>query len=262
MNEPTDAGPSVPYGVVRRLAYEQRRKQSTPYLRVFCGDRGRRGYPGGGGLGLEVNGAIYRFTGGVKRYSDFYDGSGNLTPTGEFGLACGVPGFLATNCDWHWVHSECNLGLPGQAIAEVAEYYSALEKGATTMPVFQARHWAKKYGKPIGHNQENCTSLILKQISLATDIAIVECQPFEAIPVLKTKLKTFHTALDELLAHFLALPEQSLEFLLARLAKIHGSADWRELAKGNIPIPNWLNLTALKKLKDEQGANDAFTNDV
>ncbi|MDP3741313.1 MAG: hypothetical protein Q8R08_03215 [bacterium] len=256
MNETTEGRPSVPYGVVRRLAYEERRKQSIPYLRVFFGDHGRRGYPGGGGLGLEVNGAIYRFTAGVKRYHDFHDGSGNLTPKGEFALACGVPGFLATNCDWHWVHSECNLDLPSQAIAEVAKYYLALQTETTAVPVFQARYWAKKYRQQIGANQENCTSLILNQISLVTKIAMVECQPSGAIPMLKTQLGTFETRLDGLLAHFLALSEQGVEILLATLEKAHETTEWRELAKGNISIPRWLDLTVLKKLKDEQSSEE------
>ncbi len=243
-----EARPSVPYGVVRRLAYEERKKQTTPYLRVFCGDQGRHGYTAGGGLGLEVNGALYRFTGGVKRNPNFHDGSGNLTPQGEMALAFGVPGLLAVNCDWHWVQSECTLDLSEYQIAYVAQFYSALRQGTIAMPVFQARHWANKYGKQILPGQENCTSLILKLVSLAAGVKIAECKPFEAIPVLKAKFGALMTRIDLLLIDCLAMPEQELAALLSQLGQIHGATDWRELAKGHGTIPEWLNFYILRDL--------------
>src|SRR5882672_4654535 len=91
INENNWAGnPSVFYGVIRRMAYEKRKTQSTPYFRVLYGEAGRKGDPWGG-LGLETNGELFHLTGGVKRWPHFHDGSGNLTLEGQQALAKGVP---------------------------------------------------------------------------------------------------------------------------------------------------------------------------
>lgn len=237
-NYSMSAAPSIPYGVVRRLAYEERKKQGHPYLRVFFCNSGRRGYSGYGGLGLEVNGQIFRFTGGAKRWPQFHDGSGHLTREGEESLAIGVPGLLVSSCDWHWVCLEHNLNITDNAINQVTSYYHSLQQEQITMPMFQTC--------PTVPGHHNCTTIILEQIGLSTGMIHKEPRPFQAINWLQTSVGAFLTEMDQQLDDLLALQEQEVNNLLETLAKPYGHIEWRKLAKGMSPVPEWLTWSSLK----------------
>lgn len=243
--------PSVPYGVIRRLAHLERKRisneSSKPYLRVFISDVGRRGY--NGGLGLEVNGVLYRFHPDVKRYPSFHNGCGSLTPEGQQALGSGVPGFISSTCDWHWVQAELDLThtLSTKAINQIAEYYQGLKHGTTPMPRFQARKWAEVWDQEIKPGHYNCTTFILARLSEVSDIRIEEPIPEKAFPALcKTAgAAPYHRVESELLC-LLNQPEPKVEWLLDALAQAHKEkVNWRAFVKCETPAPEWLTWRSL-----------------
>jgi len=210
---------SVPYGVIRRLAYEQRRKERIPYLRILFGEAGRRGDPWGG-LALEVNGKYFHFTAGVKRYPRFHDGVGKLTIEGQRALGSGVPGFLSTTCDWRWVQDEVDLTskFTGAAIEQIAEYFCGIRNKEITVPMFQSRIWARRWVIGIQSHYYNCTTIILEQIRQASGLVVEESMPLLAFDALCELAGTSRSKLDDELNYFLSLPEEEINDSLQRKA--------------------------------------------
>lgn len=243
--------PSIFYGVVRRLAYEKRRKRTVPYLRVLFGEAGRRGDPWGG-LALEVNGDLFHFTAGVRRWPQFHDGSGNLTTEGQKSLAEGVPGFLSTDCDWRWVQDEVDLTekLTSSAIEQIASCFCGLRGGLLPLPMFQARRWAERNGVAIKPGQQNCTTIILEQLA-TKGVVINESMPLPAIDALQNLAGgSQRSFLDDELNHLLNLSESEIQTKLKIVAflnePLNEPIDWSGIAKGVAPIPAWLSWSSLK----------------
>lgn len=232
--------PSLPYGIIRRLAYEQRRKaQRIPYLRILFGEAGRRGDPWGG-LALEVNdwyGGYFHFTAGVKRWPRFHDGAGNLTTEGQQALANGVPGLFSTTCDWRWVQDEVDLTsmLDDAAIEQIATYFrNRLGVGA----MFQSRMWAKRWNVEIKPHHHNCTTIILEQVERVSGLVVKESMPLPAFDALCGLIGASRSRSDDELNYFLSLSEQEVSDLLQR-------EGWNEFAKGQTPSPRQLTWFSL-----------------
>ena len=238
--------PSVSYGVVRRMAHEQRKLLGEAYMRVLYGEAGRKGDPWGG-LGLETNGELFHFSAGVKKWPQFHDGNGNLTPAGEQSLASGIPGFLSTSRDWRWVQDEVDLTsvLSITAIEHIAAHFRQLLEGKIPIPMFQAQIWAKRLGVEINQQYHNCTTIILEQIRERTELLLHQRMPLPAVDALQAVVGNTRSALDDELNYFLSMPEAELEVLLKAIATHPYNADWKEFAKGTATAPEWLTWQSL-----------------
>lgn len=230
--------PSVPCGIVRRLAYDQRKafhkRGYNPYLRVLFGEAGRRGDTWGG-LSLEVNGELFHFTAGVKRWPRFHDGAGNLTIEGQKALANGVHGLLSTMCDWRWVQDEADLTqqLDKNAIEEVSAYFRGLRDGPKSyLPMFQSRMWARRWGMEICPNRHNCTTIILEALKKSSGLVVEESMPLPAFDALCRLAGDARSELDNQLNYLLSFPEEQINDLIQR--EIERSIN--EFAKGWAPI--------------------------
>ncbi len=232
--------PSVAYGVVRRLAYEQRRaSHGSTYIRVFLFDVGRRGDPWGG-LGLEVNGQVYRFGAGVNRWPEYHNGYGELTEVGKMALASGVPGFLKMGCDWRWVQDELDLThlfTQGQ-INQVALNYADLMNELLPTPRFQAWIWSKRLGTELLPGHYNCTTFILDQFRKVGRPLSQQKTPLPAFDALLQLSKDQDQDLHALLA------KQESE-LMASLLVFDPYLDWGLIAKFQLALPRNLSLSSL-----------------
>lgn len=237
--------PSVPYGVVRRLAHEQRKARGNRYARVLYGEAGRKGDPWGG-LELEVNGDIYHFNAGVKRWPDFHDGSGNLTETGKQALATGVPGHLTSGVDWRWVQDEVNLTgqcSPSQ-IQDIADHFRSLLSGDIALPMFQAQTWAKRLNVAINPEFHNCTTIILQALREKARLVLAERMPLQALDALHRIVGDTRSRLDDELNFLLSMSEGELDTLL-RATTAERTIDWNAVAKGTAPLPKELRWESL-----------------
>lgn len=237
--------PSVPYGIIRRLAYEQRRSQRIPYLRILFGEAGRRGDPWGG-LALEVNGDLFHFSAGVKRWPHLHDGAGNLTSEGQQALAHGVRGLLLTSCDWRWVQDEVDVTslLNDAAIKQIARYFHHI-----IGVMFQSRVWAKRWNVEIEPYYYNCTTIILEQIKRASGLIVEESMPLPAFDALCQLVSASRSELDDELNYFLSLPEQRVSDLLQEATE----SSWDGFAKGQTQLSHWLTWESLPKRRVVRG---------
>lgn len=239
--------PSVPYGVIRRLAFEQRKLQ-RPYMRILFGEAGRRGDPWGG-LALEINGEHFHFAAGVKRWPHLHDGAGNLTIGGQQALANGVSGFLSTTCDWRWVQDEINVPfVSGVAVGLIWRFFLSLRDGHLPLPMFQSRMWAKRWDVEIKPDHYNCTTIILEQIRRFSGLVVEESMPLPAFDAVCEFADAPRSELDDELNYFLSLPEREVSDLLQEAAKIT-EASWNKFAKGQTPpeppFYDWLTWKSL-----------------
>ena len=239
--------PLLWYGIIRRLAHEQRKRQTGPYLRILFGEAGRRGDPWGG-LTLEINGELFHFGAGIKRWPEFHDGNGNLTAAGKQALGHGLPGHLSDSIDWRWVQDEVDLSWKTgfRSKVEIASYFRGLRNNSIALPKFQSRSWARRYKQAMLPGHHNCTTIILEQLRLASSINVEQGMPLPAFNTLVHLAGKKRTPADNELNYFLSLPEAAIESQLRELATGHDEPDWNLLAKGVIPIPDWLNWSSLK----------------
>lgn len=221
--------PSVAYGAVRRLAFEERAKAATPLLRVHLGQGGRRGDPWGA-LSLEVNGSVYSFNAGLTSRPELHDGKGGLVTEGNELLASGLPGNLVRGCDWRWVQDEVDLTslFSPQAIRQVAKQYNLWYDGHSPLPLFQSRIWAQRLDRPIvGHN---CTSSIVAALRRAGLNSVSGWFPLSVFDALKSRA-TGRNKLDDKL-NFLLWQKESA--LLKALEMLSPGIDWNAFAKGTL----------------------------
>lgn len=234
--------PSVQYGVVRRLAYEQRKARKDAYARVLFGDAGRKGNPWGA-LKLEINGDVYHFNAGVKRWPEFHDRSGNLTPSGEEALASGVPGNLTSaSTDWRWIHDEEDLTeqVSSADIQKISHDCSAIVRGTVDPPMFQAKTAARRLGLDIPLNSDfhNCTTFILTSLR-ETRLKVNQVLPLRAFDELKRLIGDVRSPLDDELNALLTLSEEEIDALLQSIA-IEWKPEWKSIASGTLDAPGWL----------------------
>ncbi|MBI5221833.1 MAG: hypothetical protein HY979_03440 [Candidatus Magasanikbacteria bacterium] len=222
--------PSVAYGSVRKLAYDQRKSKTEPYVRIFFGQGGRNGDPWGG-LGIEVNGQIYHFCSNIENYPEFHDGRGGLTTQGRELLADGLPAKLHNHYDWRWVQNEVNITslFTPDSIKQVAKQYEAWLANQSTLPKFQSQMWAKRFGNP--QTGYNCTSSIVSVLNAAGFHQISGWYPLTVFAELK-KLSNGRTPLDDQLNFLLWQDEASL---METLRHLQPNLDWNAYAKGNSP---------------------------
>jgi len=236
--------PSVIYGVVRRLAYEERKKATARgglmYARVFLSDVGRRGDPWGG-LGLEINGQVFRFGAGVHRWPHFHDGKGELTEGGKRALAYGVPGLLTQKTDWRWVQEETFLpgSIDQEMIYAISRHFSRILDEDCPIPRFQARTWARRLEVPIHEDTHNCTTIILKQLRIHGRFVVEADMPVPAMDQLISRAEVDLTA-DQLeheqrLHALLSMTEDELTEQL--LVSTSDYFDWNRFAKGELTPP-------------------------
>lgn len=237
--------PSVPYGVIRRLAYEQRKSQRIPYLRILFGEAGRRGDPWGG-LALEVNGEHFHFNAGVKRWPHLHDGAGHLTTEGQLALANGVPGLLSTSCDWRWVQDEVDFTsiLNDAAIEQIATHFRNLPG-----TMFQSRMWAKRWNIEVKPYHHNCTTIILEQIERVSELIVEESMPLPAFEALYQLAGASRSELDDELNYFLSLPESWVSELLREATE----SNWDGFAKAQTQLSHWLTWESLPKRRVVRG---------
>ena len=233
--------PSVPYGVIRRLAHEQRKHREEHYVRVLFGQGGRRGNPWGS-LVLEVNGDLYHFNAGVKRWPEYHDASGNLTPSGQQALATGVPGNLTTSIDWRWVQDETDLTtrLSLQGIQEIADEFRQMLHGIVALPQFQAKTSAKRLGLHVSLNDEfhNCTTIILQSLRQKAGISVNEVLPLNAFDALQRMVGDNRSRLDHELHLLLSLSEERIAALMQ--SRTEERPDWEGISKGVSAFPQQL----------------------
>jgi hypothetical protein len=227
--------PSIAYGVVRRLAFEERKKKNQ-YLRIFFGEGGRRGDPWGG-LGLEVNGEIFRFGAGVMRWPEFHNGLGELTDRGKQALASGIPGYITRSMDWRWVQEELDLRgmLDPKQISVIASYFHDMDSGSKPLPVFQARVWARRLGVPIVSGQHNCTTIIMQQLKEVAAIEIEADTPLPAFDLLLQHVQKWDER-DDKLDSWLYKSEEEIMRILHGLEQ-GKPVDWNAVAKSEVDPP-------------------------
>ena len=253
--------PSIPYGVVRRLAHLERRQKYSSYLRIILGGVGRNG--GHGGLDLEVNGNLYRFHHNVKSYPAFHDGSGHLTMEGKQALASGLPGVVDAirkgdqnqAYDWHWAQGEIDLThrLTVNAITAVGEHFQEMALGRISPPMYQSRRWAENLCEPIKPGHHNCVTIIMNKLREVSDVQIDEELPRNALILLREIEDEAEGCIAEQeFRRLLCLSEEEVLLLLNRLRDWtqRSELDWKALAKGQITIPNRLTLSSLIALLD------------
>ena len=238
--------PSVPYGIIRRLAHHQRKLLKEPYLRLQYFDAGRKGDPLGG-LRLEVNGELFHFSGGVKRWRELHDHAGNLTPAGERALARGMPALLSTSCDWRWVQDEVDLSsiMVPSAIAEIGDHFQRLLEKKTALPFFQSRTWAHHLQARIDPQYHNCTTIILEQLRQKAGLFIEHETPLGALDAIQEAVGSARSELDDQLNYFLSVGEDELAALLKMLDPYGGDMDWEQYARGTGLLPTWLKWNSL-----------------
>lgn len=231
--------PSVPYGIIRRLAYEERKSrfvavhQATyyshkPYLRVLFGEAGRRGDPWGG-LALEVNGEYFHFTSAVRRFPHLHE-NGDLTERGRLVIAHGMHGFLTTACDWRWVQDEVDLTslMTGDEIDHLVGYFRSVRDGRLPPPRFQSRIWAKRLQEEIKSDHHNCATIIMEHLQRASWLTIQEDMPLPAFEALSRLVAAQpRSQLDDELNYFLSLEEWEISALLSTATQ----KSWDDFAK-------------------------------
>lgn len=219
--------PSVAYGAVRKLAYDSRKRDTKPYVRILFGEGGRRGDPWGG-LALEVNGKIYHFSSSIKNFPEFHDGHGGLTQSGLDLLSDGLPAHLHNHYDWRWVQLEVNItsALTTAGIDHIAKHYAGWMANPSTVPMFQSQMWAKRFGKPT--TGFNCTSSIVSVLNTAGLKDISGWYPLSVITELK-KLATERSPLDNQLNFLLWQDEAKI---MNSLHNFRSNFDWNAFAKG------------------------------
>lgn len=159
--------PSIPYGIVRYLAFQERKNHQESYMRLQFAEAGRRGDPWGG-LHMEINGYLYHFGAGMKRYPHLHNGEGGLTEEGNQLLAEGLLGEMTFDwIDWKWVQDETDIsGLFSQeAICKIERYFKSFRVGERTVPYFQSRIWTKRLGVPLKPEHFNCTTFITERLN-------------------------------------------------------------------------------------------------
>lgn len=186
------AKPIPSHGVVRSLAFDERVKKQKPYAHVLFSDGGRNGDPWGG-LCLEINGNLYHFHAGVKKYPALTDAKG-IKPEGIGALAAGVPGSLHHNeIDWKWVQEEIDITPLIQDVTSIVKLeaiYKQYVEDPKTLPVFQSRIHATTLGMPLGPNTNNCTTIVMKALDAAQVLSLKHCYPLAAIDALKDEVET------------------------------------------------------------------------
>lgn len=253
--------PSVPYGIIRRLAHEERKSQfiaahgatyysHEPYLRVLFGEAGRRGDPWGG-LALEVNGEYFHFTSAVRRFRYLYE-NGDLTERGRLVIAHSMHSRLATACDWRWVQDEvdCTSLLTGGEIDHIAGNFRSLRDGHIPLPKFQSRIWAMRLQVAIKPDHHNCTTIIMEYLRRASLDVGEEEMPLPVFDALSRLVAAKpRSQLDDELNYFLSLKEWEVDALLFKMTR----RGWNDFAKSQTPVGppqsavSWQSLLELVK---------------
>ncbi len=184
------AKPIPSHGVVRSLAFDERVKKQKPYAHVLFSEGGRNGDPWGG-LCLEINGNLYHFHAGVKKYPALTNAKG-IKPEGIGVLAAGVPGSLHHNeIDWKWVQEEVDITPLIQdptSIETLEALYTQYVADPKNLPIFQSRIHATTLGVPLGQNTNNCTTIVMKALDAAHVLSLKHCYPLAAIDALKDEV--------------------------------------------------------------------------
>ena len=220
--------PSLAYGVVRRLAYEERATAGYRYARVHFGQGGRRGDPWGA-MSIEVNGKLRHFYANLGARIELHDGHGSLTNEGNRLIATGVPGHISKSLDWRWIQDEANLQISFDS--EAAErWYADRLAGRVPMPMFQSRMGAVRLGIPISEGSHNCTTSVAEAISMGGVLGVSGWYPLSVFGALK--YRSHRTPLDDKLNVLLWQEEELIEEACAHLAP---RFDWNAYAKGVLP---------------------------
>lgn len=237
--------PSTQYGVVRRLAHEQRKAQQEIYCRVLHSDAGRNGDPWGG-CALEANGEIFHFSAGIKQLPEeeqtkYQAEKGELAQYGKEQLAHGVVGHLSTSKDWRWVQEEADVTslISAPAIQDIVDHYRKMLNGDIPIPTFQAQTWAKRLGVPINPDFHNCTTIILRQLKEKAGINLHERMPFPALEAIQQLIGETRSALDVEVNFFLHKSEEELDAILRHIAA-GKEMNWNDFAKHVAHCPEWL----------------------
>lgn len=184
------AKPIPSHGVVRSLAFDERVKSQQPYAHVLFSDGGRNGDPWGG-LCLELNGNLYHFHAGVKKYPALSNSNG-IKPEGIGALAAGVPGALHHNeIDWKWVQEEVDITpliQDSTSLEKLEKLYAGYVANPETLPIFQSRIHADALGIPIGDKTNNCTTIVMKALDAAGVLSLKHCYPLNAVDALKDEV--------------------------------------------------------------------------
>ncbi len=240
IDKPWLGKPSISYGVARLLAFQERQKQSSPYLRVLFGEGGRRGDPWGAAH-LEVNGNIYHFYAGMQRYPDLHNGQGGLTQDGNKMLANGLEGVLSFNeTDWRWIQAGADLThlFQSEEINQIHNQFH-LYLYSIRPPVYQSKIWAQKLECPVRNSYFNCTTIIATVLSEHSKLNINQTMPlelFEHLRLISHANNYRPTVLEVQLNSLLWMEENQLHKLLP------ANNSWNMIAKGVEPVPDNINF--------------------
>ncbi len=173
--------PDVYRGAVRRVAHLERAQDTDPYARMLYSDGGRRGDPWGA-CNIELNGHVYHFCAGLKRFPKLIEGN-EAKPAALGILAAGIPGHMECDLtDWRWVQGEVDITplITQQAINDLSDYFKNFVSDPKCVPVFQSRMHAETFGITLNPTSHNCTTIVTDALTKVGGINTTHHLPVDA----------------------------------------------------------------------------------
>jgi len=248
---PLEGAPSIAYGLVRSLAFQERVRTSRSQLRVLFGEAGRRSVPWGC-LWYELNGNIYQFGSGVDKLP------GTRGPNGKgvnaYGLKMmgeGLPASMTVgDGDFKWVQGEVDLSklVSPEGIDSIQQKISDIRDGSLKGQIYQSRMRARALGLPIREDSDNCTSFIGRQIADQLKLDLPEYMPLDLFSRLQ-ELDAPQDELDRELEQVLSVPEEELMLQFEEL--LAGQTLWKGVTGFTASLPKSLTWKGLSdKIKN------------
>lgn len=239
--------PSIAYGLVRRLAFEERKKRTTLYARIHLADVGHHGVPAGG-LRIEVSGSLFQFSSDIKRWPEYHDvATGQPTELGKRMLAKGIPGSLVSPRALTWTQEEVDITplLSDTMLATLKTRIMEISQGAVPMPVFQSRKWSDYFEVLYDSHNRNCTTFITELLREISSIDIRDTLP---VPTMRAFINIAPKldAHDIRLHQILELDEASIMNALSSFTE-EEMHDWKLLTNPDIPLTSRLTFEVLYK---------------
>lgn len=237
--------PSVAYGIVRRLAHEERVLSGAPFCRVLYAEGGRQGDPWGSCV-LSLSGRFFHFNAGLSRYPALIGEGRIVTEEGNLLLGTGLPGNMTCDTvDWRWVQGESDVTslLRLEDMSHLMDMYSKYEQGVIPLPLFQSRQWAEYYHVPVSAHSANCTVFHARILEPLVGVSLTEFMPLDLFERLSREVRSLAGAFvrsvsDCKLNQLLHMGEKDLIQCLAMHAPT--TTPWKSLAKGEGATPTSL----------------------
>ncbi len=242
-------GPDIYRGLIRKVFHQQRAHGEDPYARMLYSEGGRTGDPWGT-CNLELNGHVYHFGAGLKRYPVLLNGV-HPTESASRMLGTGIPGYMECDqTDWKWVQGEVDLTqlMTAEAINGLVVLFNEYLLNPKATPIYQSQKHAEKFGIPLDPNFKNCTTIVTDALNTIGGVKISGYMPLDALNEATDTASALpansHSHLDHALSALMCMDYIWIKRLVSYAFKNAGIKPaklaplTKPTAKGDPPFPN------------------------